>query len=118
VVSNQAGIARGAMTHEDLAGIEQRMVREAEEAGARIERFYYCPHGWDEGCDCRKPRPGMLIAAQRDYLLDLTRTPFIGDDERDGEAAEAAGTPFHRVDEQHGLLEIVRRLIREQEETR
>ena len=61
-------------------------------------RIYYCPHDWDEGCDCRKPRPGMLFQAQREFDLDLTRTPFIGDDERDGQAADAAGCPFLRVD--------------------
>jgi histidinol-phosphate phosphatase family protein len=118
VVSNQAGIARDAMTRDDLAAVEHRMAGEAEAAGARIERFYYCPHGWDEGCECRKPRPGMLIAAQRDYLLDLTRTPFVGDDERDAEAADAAGAPFYMVDENRGLLDVARDLIKEQEETR
>jgi histidinol-phosphate phosphatase family protein len=111
VVSNQAGIARGAMTADDLAAIERRMVVEVEAAGGRIDGFYYCPHDWDEGCECRKPRPGMLFAAQHDHDLDLSRTPFVGDDERDAQAAEAAGSPAMLVDEEHGVLDVVRGIV-------
>jgi histidinol-phosphate phosphatase family protein len=91
VVSNQAGVARGVVTTKDVDAVNEHMRREAAEAGGRIEAFYYCPHGWDEGCACRKPRPGLLFQAQRDFHLDLTRTSFVGDDERDREAALAAG---------------------------
>ena len=70
------------------------MRAEAAAAGGRIDAIYHCPHDWDEGCACRKPRPGMLFQAQRDHHLDLTRTFFVGDDERDGQAAAAAGAPF------------------------
>lgn len=111
VVSNQAGIARGAMTEADLGAINLRMTTETREAGGRIDALYHCPHDWDAGCECRKPRPGMLFQAQRDFSLDLTRTPFIGDDERDGEAAEAAGCPFIRVSDQHSLHEATLALL-------
>ena len=77
----------------------------------KIEQFYYCPHGWDDGCSCRKPRPGMLFQAQRDFHLDLTRTLFVGDDERDGQAAQAAGCRFVMVDEDHSLLDVARELV-------
>jgi D-glycero-D-manno-heptose 1,7-bisphosphate phosphatase len=111
VVSNQAGIARGAMTEADLAAINLRMTTEAREAGGRIDAVYHCPHDWDAGCECRKPRPGMLFQAQRDFSLDLTRTTFIGDDERDGEAADAAGCPFIRVSDRHSLHEAALALL-------
>ncbi|MDH3234155.1 MAG: HAD-IIIA family hydrolase [Alphaproteobacteria bacterium] len=107
VVSNQAGIGRGVMTEEDLAGIHEKMTGEAREAGARIDAIYYCPHDWDAGCDCRKPKPGMLHQAQREWHLDLTRTLFIGDDERDGQTAEAAGCPFELATAERTLLDIV-----------
>lgn len=110
VVSNQAGIARGAMTAEDLARVHDKLRREASDAGAIIEAIYHCPHGWGEMCDCRKPRPGMLFQAQRDFHLDLTRTPFIGDDERDAEAAAAAGCPSLLVSDHVSLLDLVRRI--------
>ena len=111
VVSNQAGIARGVMSHDDLAAVERHMRDDLEREGLEVEQFYYCPHGWDEGCDCRKPRPGMLFQAQRDFHLDLTRTLFVGDDERDGQAAEAAGSRFAMVDDDHSLLDVARELV-------
>ena len=113
VVSNQAGIARGAMTQADLANIHARMKMEVCEAGGEIDAIYYCPHGWDDGCACRKPKPGMLYQAQRDFHLDLSRTYFIGDDERDGQAAEAAGCPWILVSGERTLLEVARELLLE-----
>jgi histidinol-phosphate phosphatase family protein len=106
VVSNQAGIARGAMTEQSLSEIHERMKEEAEKAGGRIEAIYFCPHNWDDGCECRKPKPGLLFQAQRDYHLDLSRTWFIGDDERDGQAAEAAGCPFMLVQAGQSLKDV------------
>ena len=111
VVSNQAGVARGALTAADVDAVNDRIRMDAEAAGGRIDRFYYCPHGWDDGCECRKPRPGMLFAAQRDFHLDLTRVTFLGDDERDGEAAAAAGCDFAFVSEEAPLLDHARRLL-------
>jgi histidinol-phosphate phosphatase family protein len=111
VVTNQAGINRGAMTEADLAAVHARMQGEAAAAGACIDAIYHCPHDWDEGCDCRKPKPGMLFAAQRDLHLDLTRTWFIGDDERDGQAAAAAGCPFALVAGSMSLADVAARLL-------
>jgi len=118
VVTNQAGVARGAMSEVALLEIHERMKAEAAEAGGRIDAVYYCPHDWDEGCSCRKPAPGMLLQAQRDFALDLTRTTFIGDDERDAEAAEAAGSPWMLVSEQLTLLDAVSRLVQAEEAVR
>jgi D-glycero-D-manno-heptose 1,7-bisphosphate phosphatase len=99
------------MTEADLAAVEMRMREDVTAAGGRIESFLYCRHGWDEGCECRKPRPGMLYQAQRQFDLDLTRTPFIGDDERDGQAAEAAGCPFLLVTDDHPLSDLASELL-------
>jgi D-glycero-D-manno-heptose 1,7-bisphosphate phosphatase len=111
VVSNQAGIGRGAMTEDDLTHIHRRMQAEASRAGGRIDAIYHCPHHWDEGCECRKPKPGLLFRAQRDFNFDLSRTPFVGDDERDAEAADAAGCPSLLVSERRPLLDIIRQLL-------
>ncbi len=111
VISNQAGIARGMMTNEAVQDIHRHMAREAEAAGGFIDAVYYCPHHWDDNCECRKPKPGMLIKAQRDFSLNLSRCVFIGDDERDGQAADAAHCPFIKVDEEQDLLFAVKRLI-------
>ena len=111
VISNQAGIARGSMTENDLAAIHQQMKQEVEAAGGSIAAIYHCPHDWNAGCECRKPRPGMLYQAQREFALDLSRTPFIGDDDRDGQAAQAAGCPFVQVSEQKSFFDCVQELI-------
>ncbi len=111
VVSNQAGVGRGLMTEGELEAVNNRMRAEAAEAGGCIEAVYHCPHAWDAGCICRKPKPGMLFRAQREHHLDLTRTWFIGDDERDEEAARAAGCPFLYVSEDFPLSEVIRRLL-------
>jgi len=111
VVSNQAGIGRGAMSENDLLEIHRQMVREAEASGGRIDAIYYCPHDWDAGCECRKPKPGMLFQAQHDFNLDLSRTLFIGDDERDAQTADAAGCLAALVSDRKPLAEIVGELI-------
>jgi len=111
VVSNQAGIGRGAMTDADVQRIHERMRTEVERAGGHIDAIYYCPHDWNEGCECRKPAPGLLFRAQKDLSLDLTRTPFIGDDERDGKAADMAGCPSALVSAEVSLIDIARRLV-------
>lgn len=113
VISNQAGVARGAMTEADLMAVEERMLADARAAGATIDGAYYCRHDWDAGCECRKPLPGMLFQAQREHHLDLSRTPYIGDDDRDGEAAALAGSPFIQVTDDRSLLSIARSIISE-----
>lgn len=107
IITNQAGIARGVMDVPALEEIHARMAEEAEAAGAKIACVYYCPHGWDDGCDCRKPRPGMLLQAQKDFCLDLSRCWYLGDDERDGMAAKAAGCRFSLIDETTNLADKV-----------
>ncbi len=115
VVSNQAGIGRGAMTEADLDAIHERMRADAEAAGGRIDAVYHCPHDWGEGCPCRKPKPGLLFRAQRDFDLDLSRVAYVGDDERDAQAADAAGCRTALVTESRSLLDVARQIVREAE---
>jgi histidinol-phosphate phosphatase family protein len=107
IVSNQAGVNRGVLTAADVDAVNAKMRTEAAAAGGNIDAIYYCPHDWEEGCACRKPRPGMLFQAQRDHLLDLTRTWFIGDDERDAQAARAAHCNPILVDDTTSLYDAV-----------
>jgi histidinol-phosphate phosphatase family protein len=107
VITNQAGIARGVMSEGDLTAIHARMREDARTAGGAILDVFHCPHHWDDGCDCRKPKPGMLLAAQRTHALDLSRTPFVGDDPRDGEAAAAVDEPFFEVAPDRGLAQAI-----------
>lgn len=111
LATNQAGVARGLMSESDLTVLHDRMQAELKVAGAEIDAIYYCPHGWDAGCLCRKPSPGLLFQAQREHHLDLTKTVFIGDDERDQEAGTAAGCPTFLVSPDCSLLECIRQHV-------
>jgi len=111
IVTNQAGIARDIMTEEDLLKIHEQIKKELSEMNAKIDAIYYCAHGWDAGCECRKPRAGMLFQAQRDFRLDLTDTYFIGDDIRDQQAGDAADCKTLLVTPDRPLLELVQKKI-------
>jgi len=91
VITNQAGIARQMINPNELAIIHQNMIDELLKDGIEVLDVYLCPHHWDENCNCRKPKPGMLYEASKDWLFRLDKTVFIGDDPRDSQAAFNAG---------------------------
>ncbi|MBF0232715.1 MAG: HAD-IIIA family hydrolase [Desulfamplus sp.] len=111
IITNQAGIARGMVSESSLLKIHENMIRDAVESGGGIDAVYYCPHGWDDDCDCRKPKPGLLYKAQRKFHLDLSKIFFIGDDVRDQKAAVAAGCKSILVSLQYSLLKAVKEKI-------
>ncbi len=111
LVSNQAGIAMGRMTDEDVARVNEKMQDDLLAIGACIDAIYYCPHGWDSTCSCRKPKPGMLYQAQKDYSINLPECYLIGDDERDVQTAENADVKGILVDENYTLLDAVNDLL-------
>ena len=108
LITNQPGIARGNLTIQDLNSIHQKMQMDLKEIGARIDYIYYCPHNWDEGCNCRKPKPGMLYQAQKDLSLDLTKCVMFGDDERDMEAANSAMVKGILITSKNPLIKAVK----------
>ena len=91
VASNQSGIARGLLDEYALAKIHQRLTAMIEDVGGFIEGWVYCPHGPLDGCDCRKPKPGLLFKISSEFDVPLIGTPYIGDSLRDLQAAKAAG---------------------------
>jgi len=91
VVTNQSGITRGYFTEEDLHKIHQRMIQVLSEKGAKLDNIYYCPHHPDDGCECRKPRVGLLLRASRDFNLELSECFMIGDRALDIQAGKNAG---------------------------
>ena len=98
IVTNQRGIARGLMTINDLEEIHRRMLDDLSAAGAHVDRVLYCPH--EEGsCECRKPKPGLVLRAQSELGIDLSRSIMIGDSDRDEELARCCGLRFVRVDD-------------------
>ncbi len=106
-ISNQAGIARGVMTHLDFENVQKKMLSDLEEIGAKIDDVYYCPHGWDDNCECRKPKPGMIFQAQKDYSINLSKCVLIGDDERDIITAHNANMKGILVSDTYTLMDAV-----------
>ncbi|MBW3624100.1 MAG: D-glycero-beta-D-manno-heptose 1,7-bisphosphate 7-phosphatase [Armatimonadetes bacterium] len=91
IASNQSGIARGYLPEATADAMMHRLKEAVEAEGGRIAGIYHCPHSPEDGCDCRKPLPGLLLQAARDLHLDLSRSVMVGDSKRDLEAAAAAG---------------------------
>lgn len=98
VVTNQGGIARGLYTARDVDNLHAFMQRGLSEVGAHIDAFYYCPHhpegvveNFNVVCDCRKPKPGLILRACKELDIDPARSIMFGDSQRDIEAAKAAG---------------------------
>ena len=91
IVSNQSGIARKKLTIDDLNEIHQKMIMHLGQYGGSIEAIVFCPHGPRQGCDCRKPKPGMLFDIANRLRISLKEVYFVGDSQRDLDAAQAAG---------------------------
>ncbi len=91
VVSNQAGVGKGLMPAENLERITRKLLDDVATAGGRLLDVLYCVHAPSDDCDCRKPKPGLLLEAARRHGVDLPRTFFVGDNRSDVEAAAAAG---------------------------
>ncbi len=93
IVTNQAGVAHGALPLPVAEAINQLLVKEIEFQGGRVDGVYLCPHAPADQCACRKPLPGMLLQAAAEHKIDLARSILIGDALTDLEAAWAAGVP-------------------------
>ena len=91
IVTNQSAIGRGFITLEAADIINRRLVNVIEEAGGKVDGVFICPHHPDEGCVCRKPKPGLLLKAAKSLSLDLSASVLIGDALTDLEAGKAAG---------------------------
>lgn len=125
VVTNQPVIARGDCTFEELQTIHDKMETELGKVGAFVDAIYVCPHHTDKGfegerpeykcnCDCRKPKPGLLLKAAKDFNIDLSESYMIGDSHRDVEAGENAGVKKSiKVEENktNGLLETIKEIV-------
>ena len=124
VVTNQPVIARGEVSFDELEEIHNKMETLLGKEGAYLDAIYYCPHHPHKGyegecpelkieCDCRKPKPGMLLKAAEDYNIDLSQSWMIGDGENDVKAGINAGCKtvlLSEVDENYGQMVTVKSL--------
>jgi histidinol-phosphate phosphatase family protein len=93
VITNQSGVARGYFTEKTLAEIHEKMKRELAKEGAWVDAIYYCPHHPDDNCDCRKPKPRLILQAAKDLDIDLQRSFVVGDLQMDIALGKAVGCP-------------------------
>lgn len=122
VITNQPVVARGEVTFEELKGIHNKMETLLGNDGAYLDSIYYCPHHPDKGfdgeikelkfdCDCRKPKPGLIMKAVQDFNIDLDESWMIGDTEIDQKLAENANLRYKLVDENYLLADAVKEIL-------
>jgi histidinol-phosphate phosphatase family protein len=97
IVTNQSAVHRGLMSIDTLEVIHQKMLKAIEGNGGHIEAIYVCPHTPQEDCECRKPKPGMVLRAVKDLKIDLSRSYLIGDSEKDVELARVVKVKCVRI---------------------
>lgn len=98
IITNQSGVGRGYYSEAEFHGLMAWMKARFAEEGCPITAYYYCPHAPDAKCECRKPKPGMILQAAKEWDIDLAASCFMGDKETDRQAALAAGV---------GLFELI-----------
>ena len=122
VVTNQPVIARGEVTLEQLDQIHNKMETLLGKDCAYLDGIYFCPHHPHKGfegeipelkveCECRKPKPGMLLQAAKDFNIDLSKSWMIGDSDNDILAGENAGCSTARVTEKDSLYDVIERIL-------
>jgi len=89
VATNQSGLARGHFDLDDLEAMHAKLTELVERGGGSLSAIFYCPHGPDDGCKCRKPRPGLIDAIEAEFNTSAAGVPFIGDTLRDLQAGAA-----------------------------
>lgn len=109
IITNQSAINRNLLTSDKLDEIHNYLQENLKKDNTSFDAIYYCPHKPEENCDCRKPKPGLLLCASKDHNIDLKSSFFIGDSITDMEAANAAGCNGVLL-ENKSLLETVERL--------
>jgi D-glycero-D-manno-heptose 1,7-bisphosphate phosphatase len=92
IATNQSGLARGLFSAEDLQAIHGKMKQKLAQREAALDGIYFCPHGPDENCHCRKPEPGLLFKIAGEFGVSPGEMIFVGDSLRDIQAAQRAGS--------------------------
>ncbi len=95
IVTNQSAVGRGIISRIEAESINTQLVKTIEEAGGRIDGVFMCPHAPEEGCNCRKPQPGLLLEAARELRLEVGKSIMIGDALTDLLAGKRAGVPLN-----------------------
>jgi len=117
IATNQSGIGRGLFDVDTLNRIHQKMIKQVQEKGGKIDAIFFCPHTPEDHCICRKPKPGLLLEASNRLRLPLAGIPFVGDSDTDVEAALAVGAQPVLVNTGDGRATQAARMAGNQEPT-
>ncbi|MDF2432785.1 MAG: D-glycero-D-manno-heptose 1,7-bisphosphate phosphatase [Mucilaginibacter sp.] len=109
IATNQGGLAKGWYTEEELAKMHHRLQEDYHAHGIALTDIFYCPHhpAFTGDCDCRKPKPGLLLRGIEKYNIDPAKSYFIGDRERDVEAGTAAGVKGILINSNQPISEVL-----------
>ncbi len=110
IITNQSGIGRGYFTEADFYNVQQKLFDLLKQDGIRIDATYFCPHMPDDDCNCRKPKPGMLVQAISEHTIDPKHSYMIGDKPIDAEAGNNAGVTGILLET--NLLDAVTKLLK------
>lgn len=91
VATNQSGLARGYFDLEALSAMHRKLDDLLSQYGGRVDAVFFCPHGPNANCDCRKPKPGLLLDIAQRFQTSMVGVPVVGDSLRDLESAAAVG---------------------------
>ena len=97
MITNQSGIGRGYFTTDDFLAVQARLSDMLAAEGLELVATFHCPHAPEDACDCRKPKPAMLLAAMRKFAISPAHVVMIGDSDADIGAAKAAGIAGIRI---------------------
>ena len=107
IITNQSAINRKLLSVETLNKIHEKLQSYLEKYDTSFDQVYFCPHMPSENCECRKPKPGLIIQAVTDFQIDLSKSYMIGDSETDMQAARNAGCKGILLKKDQTLLEVV-----------
>jgi len=107
VVTNQSAINRGLTTHDNINEIHLKIQQHLHQNGVLVDQFYYCPHTPQDNCDCRKPKPGLLLKAINELKIEPRISWMIGDSDSDIEAAKSIECNTIKIDEKTDLNQAV-----------
>jgi histidinol-phosphate phosphatase family protein len=116
IVTNQSAVNRKIISKKELDEINSFLLKELEKSGCKIDAVYVCPHRPDEFCNCRKPKPGLLQQAAKDFGIDLRNSWIIGDCDSDIEAGISSGCRGARIETNSDLSSAVELILSSWEE--
>ena len=111
VITNQSAISRKLTSINEVEQIHEYFQEYLKKWNAKIDAFYYCPHHPKDNCDCRKPKPGLLIQASHDFNIDLQNSWMLGDHDRDIQSGINAGCKSIKISPENPLEKILDEIL-------